>query len=88
MLTRNGFQMRHFSLITKVFGSSNKSIDTNKALSDLNVERDCQLTFKDIWQDYRHFKDAFYYHQFPNPSVEQRRPERQVDVDMNKFSLR
>ena len=88
MLTHNGLSRRHFSLLSKMLGKSSKSLDTNKALAELNLQRDCQLTFRDIWHDYRHFKDAFYYHQFPNPSVEQRRPERQVDVDMNKFSLR
>ena len=60
----------------------------NKALQELDVKKDCNLTFSDIWADYRNFKDAYYYHQEFNPAEYIRRPEAAVEVDMEKFSLR
>ena len=60
----------------------------NQQLQELDVKKDCNLTFKDIWVDYRNFKDAYYFHQESNPSEYIRRPEAAVEVDMEKFSLR
>ena len=62
--------------------------DINELLQSLDPKKDCQLTFKDIWADYRNFKDAYYYHQTVDLAKQYREQENIVEVDMSKFSLR
>ena len=58
-------------------------------MNSLDPKKDCQLTFKDIWNDYKHFKTAYYYTQVdPTPGEKLKDPKNVVEVDMKKFNLR
>ena len=65
-----------------------KSEDINVAIQQLDVNKDCQVTLKDIYNDYKNFQAAYYNYQLVNPSEQARKPENQVEVDMSKFSMR
>ena len=54
-------------------------------MSELDSEKDVLITFKDIYRDYRNFKEAYYYSVHPDYV---RPPPKQVDVDMKTFSLK
>ena len=45
------------------------------------------MTFRDIWQDYKNFKEAYYYEQVIDLKKEATREGAKVDVDFSKFSL-
>lgn len=65
-----------------------QEVDTNQALQSLDVKKDCEVTFKDIWIDYKNFKSAYYYEQRMNPTEKIKEPQYQVEVPIEKFNLR
>ena len=46
--------------------------DINVFIRGLDPKKDCQLTFKDIRQDYKHFKEAYNYYMLPETEEEKR----------------
>ncbi|CDW83199.1 UNKNOWN [Stylonychia lemnae] len=80
------FQQRQFSTWTSFFQSKNKqTTDINVQLRELDPKK-VKLTFSDIWQDYKHFKQSYYF--FQKYVMESEEQKGQITIDPKEFSLK
>ena len=45
-------------------GMSKQSGDINTKMAELDRKKHCHVTLKDIWVDYRAFKQSYYFHDY------------------------
>ena len=60
--------------------------DINQQIRELD-ERKVKVTFKDIWQDYRNFRSAYYFRQLPTPKEVFEKHEVQVDTKNFRMAI-
>ena len=76
---------------SKIMSQTTNQTNSKKGNSDINQqiaeldEKKLRLTFKDIWADYKNFRSAYYFTQYPSPKEYYEKAA--VHVDTKNFKI-